>query len=116
MSIAPYYDDGKITVYLGDCRDILPTLPKCDLLLTDPPYGIGAARMTLGNGRRKVERGDVSWDDEPADLTAVLALDVPTVIWGGNYFALPPSRGWFVWDKGTGDNDYADCETRVDEP
>jgi len=36
----PYYDDGKgIQIYLGDCRDILPNLPKVDLVLTDPPYG-----------------------------------------------------------------------------
>ncbi len=36
----PYYTDGKRTIWLGDCREILPTLPKCDLVLTDPPYGI----------------------------------------------------------------------------
>ena len=40
--IKPYYDDGKgIQIYLGDCRDILPHLPKVDLVLTDPPYGVG---------------------------------------------------------------------------
>ena len=38
----PYYDDGKgIVIYHGDCREILPHLPKVDLVLTDPPYGIG---------------------------------------------------------------------------
>jgi len=37
----PYYDDGKgIVIYHGDCREILPLLPKVDLVLTDPPYGI----------------------------------------------------------------------------
>ena len=36
----PYYEHAGIVIYHGDCRDILPTLPKCDLLLTDPPYGI----------------------------------------------------------------------------
>lgn len=38
----PYYDDGNgIVIYHGDCRGILPHLPKVDLVLTDPPYGIG---------------------------------------------------------------------------
>ena len=37
----PYYQDDAVQIYLGDCRDILPELPKVDLVLTDPPYGIG---------------------------------------------------------------------------
>ena len=35
----PYYQDAAVTIYQGDCRDILPTLPRVDLCLTDPPYG-----------------------------------------------------------------------------
>ncbi|KKK61196.1 hypothetical protein LCGC14_3016740, partial [marine sediment metagenome] len=41
----PYYQDGYVTIYLGDCREILPDLPKVDLVLTDPPYGIDIARI-----------------------------------------------------------------------
>ena len=37
----PYYEEPGITIYHGDCRDILPHLPKVDLVLTDPPYGVG---------------------------------------------------------------------------
>jgi site-specific DNA-methyltransferase (adenine-specific) len=106
----PYYDDGQITIYCGDCRDVLPGLTDVDLVLTDPPYGIGANRMTLGNGQRRIYRGEGDWDSRPADISAIIALGVDTVIWGGNYFDLPASRCWLVWDKGTGDNDYADCE------
>ena len=47
--IKPYYDHAGITIYHGDCREILPTLPKVDLVLTDPPYGIGADRDLRGN-------------------------------------------------------------------
>ena len=39
---------GNATLYLGDCREILPTLPECDLILTDPPYGIGAGCYLAG--------------------------------------------------------------------
>jgi len=39
----PYYEHAGITIFCGDCREILPSLPKCGLLLTDPPYGIGEA-------------------------------------------------------------------------
>lgn len=111
----PYYDQDGITIYHADCRDILPHLPKIDLVLTDPPYGIGANKMTLGNGHRKVFRGGDDWDAERGDvsvLTHCRHIAKHTVVWGGNYFAdaLPPTRGWLVWDKGTGCNDFADCE------
>ena len=70
MSVpTPYYDDGKgIVIYHGDCRDILPHLPKVDLVLTDPPYqisaasgGIGGRRQYLTDIRGKIDGGfDVS--------------------------------------------------------
>ena len=108
----PYYEQDGITIYHGDCREILPTLDagSIDLVLTDPPYGIGVTGMTLGNGLRTIYRGESNWDSEPANVQPLLDLKKPTVIWGGNYFGLPPSRCWFVWDKGTGANDFADCE------
>jgi DNA modification methylase len=98
---------GDATLYLGDCRDILPTLPKVDAVITDPPYGInkdGQARTTGGHGGRKAYdfRG---WDAErPAEelFAQMLALAPVQVIWGGNYFAdlLPATGKWLVWDKG----------------
>lgn len=52
--LKPYYDDGKgIQIFLGDCREILPTLPKVDLVLTDPPYGIGFAAQPTNYQRYK---------------------------------------------------------------
>lgn len=102
---------GDCTLYLGDCRDILPLLPKVDAVVTDPPYGIGAGQMSLGKWRTsRMAKSD--WDKEAPDLTQIAALDVPTVIWGGNYFPLPPSRAFLVWDKGAGfkGRDFAECE------
>jgi DNA modification methylase len=101
----PYYQDDLVTIYHGDCRE---WTGEADVVVTDPPYGIGANRMTLGNGVRRIDRGDHDWDAEAPDLTRW--LEYPAIIWGGNYFGLPPASRWLVWDKGTGDNDYADCE------
>ena len=102
---------GNATLYLGDCREILPTLPKVDAVITDPPYGIGAGRMSLGKWRTAaMEKGD--WDSIAPDLDPVLDLSVPTIVWGGNYFPLPPSRAYLVWNKGAGfkGRDFAECE------
>lgn len=107
---------GNATLYLGDCRDILPTLPKVDAVITDPPYGIGeAAGKNASRSNLAVAKdfGNDSWDDEPiADDTmqAVLSVGKWAVVFGGNYYAMPPARCWLVWDKENGDNDFADCE------
>ena len=104
---------GDATLYLGDCMEILPTLGKVDAVITDPPYGIGANKMTLGNGKRRIERGEGDWDVAPpsADLmAAIMAIAPKQIHWGGNYFGLPASRCWLVWDKCTGANSFADCE------
>ena len=98
---------GNATLYLGDCMEILPTLPKVDAVITDPPYGInkdGQKRTTGGHGGRK-EYEFLGWDGErpPAELfQLILGAGRTHVIWGGNYFAdlLPPTMRWLVWDKG----------------
>ncbi|WP_022684542.1 DNA-methyltransferase [Sphingobium bisphenolivorans] len=98
---------GKATLYLGDCRDILPTLSKVDAVVTDPPYGInkdGQARTTGGNGGRKAHEF-LGWDAERPNreiFDAITALTKDVIIWGGNYFAdvLPATGKWLVWDKG----------------
>jgi site-specific DNA-methyltransferase (adenine-specific) len=98
---------GDATLYCGDCRDILPTLPKVDAVVTDPPYGIGKdgqKRTTGGHGGRKAYEF-LGWDNgrPDASLFAVVLHAAPFhIIWGGNYFAdvLPPSGKWLVWDKG----------------
>ena len=100
---------GDATLYLGDCREILPTLSKVDAVVTDPPYGIGAGRMNFGKWRTSaMAKGD--WDAVAGDLSAL--PDVPSIIWGGNYFELPPSRCFLVWNKGAGfkGRDFAEAE------
>jgi DNA modification methylase len=107
---------GNATLYHGDCLEILPTLPKVDAVVTDPPYGIGEASKDH-KSRNKLassptyERSE--WDDKPADprvLDLIRAISSTQVIFGGNYFPLPPAKCWLIWDKVNGENDFADAE------
>lgn len=97
---------GNATLYLGDCRDILPTLGKVDAVVTDPPYGI-AEKWKGGSGHgwgKAQEEGKLrnEWDNSVPSIEtmrAVVAAGKEVIIWGGNYFELPPSRCWLVWSK-----------------
>lgn len=97
---------GNQRLILGDCLEVMPHLVKVDAVVTDPPYGIGITK----SNRLAVSRGlgGKTWDDTPADLSAL--PDVPSIIWGGNYFDLPPTRAPLVWDKNNADRDFADFE------
>ena len=96
----PYYQDDACTIYCGDCREILPLLAKVDLVLTDPPYGIG--KLMVG-GKNTGHWNHLSsgnpWDMEAPDLSHVMSAGSELIIWGGNYFSLPPSRGVLAWKK-----------------
>lgn len=112
----PYFDEGGITIYHGDNREILPRLSPVDLVLTDPPYGINEA-AGKNKSRTKLaaakDYGNEDWDAAPpADWVFGLLREVSRkqIVWGGNYFGLPRSSCWLVWDKDNGENDFADCE------
>ena len=91
---------GNCELWHGDCREVLPTLPQFDLILTDPPYGIGASAGTGKYGRLKVGAGrDLAWDnDTPPQWLMLLMLEKAAhlIVFGGNYFSLPPSRNYLV--------------------
>lgn len=97
---------GNARLILGDCRDILPTLGKVDAVVTDPPYGIGMDGGKIG----KAVYEKLDWDSEAADVDPILNLERPSIIWGGNYFGLPASAKWLVWDKRNDQTTFADCE------
>lgn len=94
---------GNATLYLGDCMEVLPTLPKVDAVITDPPYGIGAAKAKAHSSIRDNDSWEhKNWDDAPPDadlISSVVEKGFVAFVWGGNYFHLPPSSGWLVWRK-----------------
>lgn len=96
--------------------DIMSILGPVDAVVTDPPYGIGAYKTgSMGGGvlAAKSEYKATIWDDKPASVNHINALrkiSPHQIIFGGNYFELPPSRCWLVWDKENGANNFADCE------
>jgi len=104
---------GDAKLYLGDCMDILPTLDKVDAVITDPPYGLGD-RMKGGTWAEKQEFKDmVVWDTAPPsikDLLNIASKAKICVFWGGNYYGLPASRCWLVWDKQNAVPTMSDCE------
>lgn len=117
------YEDEYSRVIHGDCADVLPTLPMFDLLLTDPPYGINvnnttyreqATRPGKALAHKNLHRDKCGeWDKTPPTpelLALAMSKAQHHILWGGNYFDVPPARGWLVWDKDNGSNDYADCE------
>ena len=107
---------GDCTLYCERAEFIVPTLPKVDALVTDPPYGIGeAAGANKSRGNIAVARdyGNDDWDNDPISpelLDAIRSKAKWQIIFGGNYYALPATKCWLVWDKINGDNDFADCE------
>lgn len=91
-------------IYNEDCLETMKRMEdkSVDLVLTDPPYGIKATKMTLGSGQHNFHRGD--WDNATPSkkmFDEIFRVSKNQVIWGGNYFSdiLEPTNNWFIWDK-----------------
>ena len=98
---------GNATLYCGDCMDVLPTLPKVDAVITDPPYGMKlnadfssmTSKFKGSNGGNKYE--NIIGDDVDFDPAPLLDISKNVVLFGADYFCkrLPDSGTWLVWDK-----------------
>ncbi len=107
---------GNAELYCGDCSVILPQLDKVDLILTDPPYGIGRDGKPPSTSSHRGHKGYefMGWDqDAPKPWLFGLMHEKAKhlIIWGANYYPqnLRPSMGWLVWDKGQRISQ-SDCE------
>ncbi len=107
----------NIQVFNADCLEAIKGMEDdaFDLAIVDPEYGIDAANMTMGKGSGndtgKHKKKD--WDKKPPSreyFTEARRVSVDQVIWGGNYFHLPPSRCWLLWDKKDYNSDFASHE------
>ncbi|MDD3906463.1 MAG: DNA methyltransferase [Candidatus Omnitrophica bacterium] len=121
----PYYQDDYVTIYHGDCREIIPQLGTFDLLMMDPPYGIGEdhKKQATRGGFTKFkdgkplyvpakDYGTSEWDYitiEQELINTLIGMAKYSCMWGGNYYRVEPAKCWLVWDKeNTGD--FADGE------
>jgi DNA modification methylase len=116
---------GNATLYLGDCREIAPTLPAVDAIVTDPPYGLGDKWQGGGGGsKRSSWRFDpkeaMAWDRDLIDIAPMLSKAENAIVWGGHLYPLPPRRGWLLWDKkqsGSWTTGHAELAwTTIDQP
>lgn len=107
---------ANIQIYNEDCLSAMRKMKdnEFDLAIVDPPYGIGINHMNMG-GRNTVPPSHKKWDDErpPKDyFKELFRVSRHQIIWGGNYFGLPPNKCFFIWDKGETmyGRDFAECE------
>lgn len=103
----PYYEKDGYIIYHGDCREILPELDKFDLVLTDPPYGIGRDGKPPSTSSHGGHKGHLflGWDGSAPttdELRMIRKAATEYVLWGANYFpeAMTRGPGWLLWDKG----------------
>ena len=121
---------GDAVLWLGDCGPILAEMADHSVnIVTDPPYGIGEAagrNKTRGKSRGSAQGGgnsnalafsrdygDDAWDNEPISAAAIQEMQRVAqgmIMFGGNFYAMPPSSCWLVWDKENGATDFADSE------
>ena len=106
---------GGQRLILGDCLAVMPELGRFDAVVTDPPYGIGESGGK-SKSRGKLAVADIydhkEWDTGTLDAHVHLAVSMArnSIVFGGNYYDMPPTSCWLVWDKQNGSNDFADCE------
>ncbi len=101
MSVKPYYQDSSVTIYHGDCREIVPTLGRFDLLLTDPPYGIAWTKPELKKAKSRAHDGIACDEDTSArDLVLAFGASDRAIVFGSFQAPFPSDvRQVLIWAK-----------------
>jgi len=90
-------------ILLADCMDVMKDIPDkyFELAIVDPPYGIGNKLIQGGTWAKDRKKEYSGWDSVPDELyfKTLMKISKNQIIWGGNYFNLPPCRGFIIWDK-----------------
>jgi len=110
------YIKDSMKLFNRDCMEGMAEYPDnyFDLAIVDPPYGIGMSGGNVGyKGFNDLARKE--WDNDIPEIDYfkdLFRVSENQIIWGGNYFGLPPTRCYLVWDKGEGfyNRTYAECE------
>ena len=117
-----FYAHGGIEIILGDCREVLTMLARADLVLSDPPYGHGEKWSGGTWAANQIYDAVFEWDATPITTSAMEQLikaGERAIVWGGNYYTMPPSRCWLAWEKSSKLTTLADFElawTNLDRP
>ena len=94
---------GGQRLILGNCLEVMPTLGPVDAVVTDPPYGVRDVLRSKPSEKGRWftrKEGDVEWDIVNQEAIGLaVSISRNAIIWGGNFYELPPSRGWLVWNK-----------------
>ena len=92
---------GGQVLLQGDCLEVMPGLGNVDAVVTDPPYGIGAKMVggtwAVTSGFNKMQQWDAVAPVEK--VAAAVGKSHQAIVWGGQFFSLPVSRCWLVWNK-----------------
>lgn len=127
MARSPDYQRDGITLYCGDCLEILPEIGAVDAVVTDPPYGLGdklgpRKRSDPNHWARHFNAGAPEWDTlqpSPEAIALVSTFANFAIIWGGQFFGLSPARCWLAWNKIVRDwssSEYEIAWTNLDKP
>jgi len=110
--MAPYYEQDGIVIYHGDCRDVLPL--SCDVVVTDPPYGVGFDGKNTKHTKREESGYDSGFEDTPWYVENIVVPTIREIVSSGlravvtpgtrNAFLYPPpdAMGCFFYPSGAG--------------
>ena len=113
---------GELDLRLTDCMELMRETPDnaYDLAIVDPPYVDDFLKLDYATGRKHncgrapISRHHISKELHLAPkadyFKELFRVSKNQIVWGGNYFGLPPSSCWIVWDKDNGEVKFADCE------